>query len=76
MISFLADVDSVIASAIIALPFLPGLTEQLDVMSPQGLTVTRLAGQLILSATDRMESAQVFEQALRTAFYTTNRIIL
>ena len=74
--SFVADVDSLIASAIIVLPPLSGgATEQLDVMSPQSLTVTRLPGQLILSASDAMESIQVFEQVLRTVFYTTTRPI-
>ena len=74
--SSLADVDSTIASAIIVLPPLPGgVTEQLDVMSPQSLAVTRLPGQLILTASDSMESIQVFEQVLRTVFYTTNRPI-
>ena len=74
-VSPLADVDSLIASAIIVLPPLPGITEQLDVMSPQSLTVTRLPGQLILSSTDAMESIQVFEQVLRTVFYATTRSI-
>ena len=72
----LADIDSLIVSAIIVLPPLPGgVTEQLDVMSPQSLTVTRLPGQLILSASNAMESIEVFEQALRSVFYTTNRPI-
>ena len=72
----LADIDSLIVSAIIVLPPLPGgVTEQLDIMSPQSLTVTRLPGQLILSASNAMESIQVFEQVLRSVFYTTNRPI-
>ncbi len=76
LISSLADIDSIIASAVIVLPPLPGgVTEQLDVMSPQSLTVARLPGQLILTSSDSMESIQVFEQVLRTVFYTTNRPI-
>ena len=74
----IADADSLIASAVIVLPPLsgnPGATEQLDVMSPQSLTVSRLPGQLILSASSSMESIQVFEQVLRTVYYSTTRSI-